>query len=93
MLVAAATSGSGEHDAAPPPAPQRLGQHIDDSHGGIEVAFGMDGDVVAEHLAPATAGHEYRCWVDVDGHRTGIGKMFFGGDLAYWVGDVPKMAG
>jgi hypothetical protein len=49
--------------------------------------------VVAEHLAPATAGHEYRCWVDVDGHRTGIGKMFFGGDLAYWVGDVKSVAG
>jgi hypothetical protein len=49
--------------------------------------------VVAEHLAPATAGHEYRCWVDVDGKRTGIGKMFFGGELAYWVGDVKFVAG
>jgi hypothetical protein len=49
--------------------------------------------VVAEHLAPATAGHEYRCWVDVDGKRTGIGKMFFGGELAYWVGDVKSVAG
>ena len=48
--------------------------------------------VVAEHLAPATAGHEYRCWVDVDGKRTGIGKMFFGGELAYWVGDVKSVA-
>jgi hypothetical protein len=49
--------------------------------------------VVAENLAPATAGHEYRCWVDVDGKRTGIGKMFFGGELAYWVGDVKSVAG
>ena len=49
--------------------------------------------VVAEHLAPATAGHEYRCWVDVDGKRMGIGKMFFGGELAYWVGDVKSVAG
>jgi hypothetical protein len=49
--------------------------------------------VVAEHLTPAPAGHEYRCWVDVDGHRTGIGKMFFGGDLAYWVGTVKSVAG
>lgn len=49
--------------------------------------------VVAEHLVPATAGHEYRCWVDVDGKRTGIGKMFFGGELAYWVGDVKSVAG
>ena len=49
--------------------------------------------VVAEHLTPAPAGHEYRCWVDVDGHRTGIGKMFFGGELAYWVGNVKSVAG
>jgi hypothetical protein len=49
--------------------------------------------VVAEDLPPAAAGHEYRCWVDVDGHRTGVGKMFFGGDLAYWVGDVKSVAG
>ena len=49
--------------------------------------------VVAEHLTPAPAGHEYRCWVDVDGHRSGIGKMFFGGELAYWVGDVKSVAG
>ena len=49
--------------------------------------------VVADHLAAAPAGHEYRCWVEVDGHRTSIGKMFFGGDLAYWVGDVQAVAG
>ena len=49
--------------------------------------------VVAEHLPPAAAGHEYRCWFDVDGQRTGVGKMFFGGDLAYWVGDVKSVAG
>ena len=49
--------------------------------------------VVAEHLDPAAAGHEYRCWVEVDGRLTPIGKMFFGGSLAYWVGDVPQVAG
>ena len=49
--------------------------------------------VVAEHLAPAPAGHEYRCWVEVDGHRTSIGRMFFGGSLAYWVGAVPGVGG
>ena len=36
---------------------------------------------------------EYRCWVDVDGKRQGIGKMFFGGGLAYWVGPSPAVAG
>jgi hypothetical protein len=49
--------------------------------------------VVADRLAPASAGHEYRCWVDIDGKRTPIGKMFFGGDLAYWVGKVPAVSG
>jgi hypothetical protein len=49
--------------------------------------------VVAENLTPAAAGHEYRCWVEVGGKRTSIGKMFFGGDLAYWVGDVKPVAG
>jgi len=47
---------------------------------------------VAEGLPPAAAGHEYRCWVEQDGVRTPIGKMFFGGSIAYWVGPVPTIA-
>lgn len=49
--------------------------------------------VVAEQLAPPPAGREYRCWLEVDGTRASIGKMYFGGDLAYWVGDVALLAG
>ncbi len=49
--------------------------------------------VVADNLAPAPAGHEYRCWLEVGGRRASIGRMFFGGDLAYWVGDVPQVSG
>lgn len=49
--------------------------------------------VVAEHLAPAAAGTEYRCWVEIGGKRSSIGKMFFGGDLAYWVGDAKLLTG
>jgi Anti-sigma-K factor rskA len=49
--------------------------------------------VMAEDLVPPPAGHEYRCWVDVGGRRAGVGKMFFGGGLAYWVGKVPEVAG
>jgi hypothetical protein len=49
--------------------------------------------MVADHLTPAPAGHEYRCWVEIGGQRSSIGKMFFGGDLAYWVGKVPEIAG
>ncbi|MDQ3128795.1 MAG: anti-sigma factor, partial [Chloroflexota bacterium] len=49
--------------------------------------------VVADQLAPPPAGREYRCWLEVDGTRASIGKMYFGGDLAYWVGDVAELAG
>jgi hypothetical protein len=49
--------------------------------------------VVAQQLTPAPAGHEYRCWVEVSGQRASVGKMYFGGDVAYWVGDVPEVAG
>ncbi len=49
--------------------------------------------VVADGLTKPDAGMEYRCWVTVDGKREGIGKMFFGGGLAYWVGPSPAVAG
>ena len=49
--------------------------------------------VVADGLTPPPAGREYRCWVEVGGARTPIGKMFFGGALAYWVGKVPEVGG
>jgi hypothetical protein len=48
--------------------------------------------VVADGLQPARRGHEYRCWVEQDGKRMPIGKMFFGGSVAYWVGPVPALA-
>jgi len=49
--------------------------------------------VVANDLAPPPAGREYRCWIEIEGRRTGIGRMYFGGDLAYWVGDAEEIAG
>ena len=49
--------------------------------------------VVADGLTEPESGMEYRCWVAVDGDREGIGKMFFGGGLAYWVGPSPAVAG
>lgn len=49
--------------------------------------------VVADQLAPPPAGREYRCWLEVDGTRASIGRMYFGGDLAYWVGDVAELSG
>jgi hypothetical protein len=49
--------------------------------------------VVADGLTPAAAGQEYRCWVETNGKRQAIGKMFFGGNVAYWVGPVPAVSG
>jgi hypothetical protein len=48
--------------------------------------------VVADRLTPPPDGKEYRCWVETAGTRSAMGKMFFGGDLAYWVGKVPELA-
>jgi hypothetical protein len=48
--------------------------------------------VVADGLARPTEGREYRCWVEVAGERSPVGKMFFADDLAYWVGDTPAVS-
>jgi len=42
--------------------------------------------VIAEGLAEPAAGMEYRCWVEVDGARTTIGKMYLYAGLATWAG-------
>ena len=47
-------------------------------------------DVLAQGLEHPPAGMEYRCWVESGGVRTPIGRMFFAGDVAYWVGEVPN---
>jgi hypothetical protein len=48
--------------------------------------------VVATGLQRPPAGQEYRCWVDRAGTRENVGRMFFAGDLAYWVGKVPVIS-
>jgi hypothetical protein len=44
--------------------------------------------VVATGLEQPSGGQELRCWIEVDGQRRSIGRMFFGGDIAYWAGAV-----
>lgn len=44
--------------------------------------------MVAQGLAQPAAGQEYGCWLEQDGTRTRIGKMYFVGDIATWVGPV-----
>lgn len=48
--------------------------------------------VVAMGLDHPPAGQEYRCWVEVAGKRENVGRMFFGDDLAFWVGDTPSVS-
>jgi hypothetical protein len=48
--------------------------------------------VVATGLDDPPAGQEYRCWVEVGGTRENVGRMFFGDDLAFWVGDTPAVS-
>ena len=49
--------------------------------------------VLAEGLAQPPPGMQYRCWVEIGGSRRRIGQMFFGGNVAYWVGPVDEIAG
>jgi hypothetical protein len=49
--------------------------------------------VVATGLTEPPAGQEFRCWVESGGIRRGVGRMFFGGGVSYWVGPVAAVAG
>jgi hypothetical protein len=49
--------------------------------------------VVATGLTQPPAGQEYRCWMERDGRRQRVGRMFFSGDLAYWIGPVAAVSG
>jgi len=48
--------------------------------------------MVADGLGPAPAGKEYGCWVEVDGQKRRIGRMYTGGDLQAWAGPVDGLA-
>ena len=46
--------------------------------------------VVATGMTEPAANQAYMCWLDTGSGRVRIGKMFFGGDLAYWAGRVRR---
>jgi Anti-sigma-K factor rskA len=48
--------------------------------------------VVATDLGQPPSGKEYRCWVEIDGARHDVGRMFFADELAFWVGDTPEVS-
>ena len=66
---------------------------------GMDAATGATGSVlfsaasgelvmVATGLDAPPAGMEYGCWVETGGDRRRIGKLYPGGDVQAWVGDV-----
>jgi hypothetical protein len=42
--------------------------------------------VIATGLPVEGAGQEYGCWVEVNGDRRRLGRMYWGGDIATWAG-------
>ena len=48
--------------------------------------------VLARGLPEPAAGLEYRCWMEIGGGRTKVGRMFLGGAVAYWVGNVEAVS-
>src|SRR4029077_16670226 len=49
--------------------------------------------VVATGMTEPPSAQEYMCWMDAGNGRVRIGKMFFGGELAYWAGASEAVAG
>ena len=49
--------------------------------------------VIATGLPRPAEGREFRCWVEDEGGRRPVGRMYFARDLAFWVGEVDAVAG
>ncbi len=48
--------------------------------------------VIATGLPAEGAGQEYGCWVEVNGERRRLGRMYWGGDVASWAGSAAGLA-
>jgi len=48
--------------------------------------------VLSTALAAPKPGEVYRCWLDSDGKGWAVGKMYFAGSTAYWVGSLDEWA-
>jgi hypothetical protein len=48
---------------------------------------------VMDGVVPPPPGREYRCWVRTPAANDVLGKMYFGGDVGYWGGRSPAVAG
>jgi hypothetical protein len=48
--------------------------------------------VITTTLAPPQAGQEYLCWLREPGSSAVVGKMYFAGRTAYWIGSLDEWA-
>ena len=48
---------------------------------------------LAAGLEPEASNEEYGCWVEVDGDRRRLGKMYWAGDVWTWAGPVDGLGG
>jgi len=48
--------------------------------------------VMTRGVAAPPAGSEYGCWVEVDGQRRRLGRMYVAGEVGYWAGSVDGLA-
>jgi hypothetical protein len=88
-VTAAALALSAQPDVAHVPLAATPDSPSGDVSGTLAYSPGSaDLVVIASGLTQPAADREYRCWVEVDGTRMAVGKMFFGGDLAFWAGRV-----
>lgn len=48
--------------------------------------------MIATNLAPEPAGQQYGCWVEQDGQRRRLGRMYWAGKLWAWAGPATGLA-
>jgi hypothetical protein len=60
----------------------------DGSPGGTLAWSAQEVVVVTSRLPAPGAGQSYRCWLERDGARTGMGEMAFSGSTGYWAGSL-----
>lgn len=49
--------------------------------------------MTATDLTPLPSGGEYGCWVEVDGERRRLGRMYWAGELWSWAGPATGLEG
>ena len=61
---------------------------VDGQRGGSVSWSTRDLVVLTTALAPPPEGRVYRCWLEKDGQRSGVGRMVFAGGTSFWVGTL-----